>query len=102
MEDDNHERRLKIQEYLLQSDIVRGLEERKEQIERVLIAGVAPLKPREYRPAIPLREAQLCVDCETVYQGSECPSCTSTHGFAVARVIAPRDPGQTPWRKGTT
>ena len=64
-----------------------------------LLDDTEPVSPRPFRPAIPLREAQVCVDCDTVYQGSECPACTSVHGFAVARVIAPRDPDLAPWRK---
>lgn len=46
----------------------------------------------EPRPSFPLSKADLCINCEQIYQYSPnlgCPKCGSSAAFPVARVIAP-------------
>ena len=69
--------------------------------EAEILATVPPIAPRPSRAAVPLPEAVLCVDCDTIYQTgpeSECPRCGARSSFAVARVLAPRD-SAAPWRR---
>lgn len=66
-----------------------------------ILATVEPIEPRAARPCFPLVDAVVCVECDAVYQtdpGDGCPRCGCKVGFAVSRVIAPRD-AATPWRR---
>lgn len=66
-----------------------------------ILESIEPLPAREYRPTVKLGAAHLCVQCESIYEGDRggCPDCGNRVGFAVARVIAPKDE-PAPWRRG--
>lgn len=60
-----------------------------------------PIELRPSRPLVELRLAQLCVDCEAIYEtdpGTGCPRCGSRSALALARVISPADE-PAPWRR---
>ena len=39
--------------------------------------------------AIPLQNARLCLDCDTVFEGSQCPGCSSQSFFPLSRWVRP-------------
>ena len=39
--------------------------------------------------SIPLQNARLCMDCDTIFEESRCPSCSSESYFPVSRWVRP-------------
>lgn len=39
--------------------------------------------------SIPLQNARLCLDCETIFEEAQCPSCTSESYMPVSRWVKP-------------
>jgi len=39
--------------------------------------------------AIPLQNARLCMDCDTIFEEARCPSCSSESYFPVSRWVRP-------------
>jgi RNA polymerase subunit RPABC4/transcription elongation factor Spt4 len=39
--------------------------------------------------AIPLQNARLCLDCDTVFDEPRCPSCSSESYFPLSRWVSP-------------
>ena len=56
-------------------------------------AQVLAFPPREPSVAIPLDEAVVCVNCESIRNNADrpCPRCTSEHSIALSRILAPHD-----------
>lgn len=72
-----------------------------EQSPEQILASVEPIEPRPARPFVALIEAQLCINCDTIYStdpGEGCPRCGSRVAFSVGRLIAPKT-APAPWRK---
>jgi hypothetical protein len=38
---------------------------------------------------IPLQNARLCLDCDTVFEEAQCPACGSTSFFPLSRWVRP-------------
>jgi hypothetical protein len=45
---------------------------------------------------LPFRNAQLCLDCESVFAGAKCPACASNNFVPLSRWIQPLDSGAPP------
>jgi len=39
--------------------------------------------------SIPLQNARLCLDCDTIFEEAQCPSCSSESYFPVSRWVRP-------------
>lgn len=65
-----------------------------------ILASLPPLEEeREARFVVRLATAQLCVECDAIYEHhvGGCPSCGSHSGFALTRVLQAKGT-PTPWR----
>lgn len=71
-----------------------------ETTEQKILDSLPPLEvEREARFVVRLATAQVCLDCDGIYERhvGGCPSCGSHHGFALTRVLQVKDT-PTPWR----
>ena len=54
-----------------------------------------PREAPDSYPYIDLRKARLCLDCEMIFEGPQCPACTSQSFVPVTRWIRPMERRET-------
>ena len=53
-------------------------------------------EPQDLFSYVDLRRARLCLDCEVIFEGPQCPACTSQSFVPVTRWIRPTEQRETP------
>jgi hypothetical protein len=54
------------------------------------------VEQRDLFPYVELRRAKLCLDCEVIFEGLQCPACTSETYVPVTRWIRPTERVEAP------